>query len=417
MSNKVNITLGGKTAELDVLIGTENEPAIDIANLRAATGFITLDFGYKNTGATTSKITFLDGELGILRYRGYDIADLAANASFEEVIYLVIHGELPNADQLNNLKSKLQANAAIPQEIANVIKAMPKETHPMAQLSAACVLLSAYYPKATQPNDDDILNLVAKFSTLIAMVIRNAQGADFIAPDANLSYVANFMNMAFGKPASDVVLDAMDKLLILHADHEQNCSTSSVRMVGSSGVNMYAAIAGGVNALWGPAHGGANQKVLEQLEAIQADGGDTDKFVNMAKDKESGFRLMGFGHRVYKNFDPRAKIIKVACDNVLEDMGIKSEKLRIAKELEAAALSDDYFKSRNLYPNVDFYSGIIYNAIGFETNVFTTLFALGRLPGWVAQWKEMKDNKEPIGRPRQVYMGATLRPYLPISER
>ncbi|MCB9034303.1 MAG: citrate synthase [Chitinophagales bacterium] len=417
MSDKVNINLGGKTVELDVIIGTENEPAIDIANLRAATGFVTLDFGYKNTGATTSKITFLDGELGILRYRGYDIADLADKASFEEVMYLLIHGELPNQTQLDSLKSKLREYADVPQEIANVIKAMPKDTHPMAQLSSACVLLSAYFPKATQANDDDIVKLLAKFSTLVAMVIRNAQGADFVAPDANLDYVANFMNMAFGKPASSVVLDAMDKLLILHADHEQNCSTSSVRIVGSSGVNMYAAIAGGINALWGPAHGGANQKVLEQLEAIQADGGDTEKFVNMAKDKESGFRLMGFGHRVYKNFDPRAKIIKVACDNVLEDLGIKSEKLRIAKELEAAALSDDYFKSRNLYPNVDFYSGIIYNAIGFETNVFTTLFALGRLPGWVSQWKEMKDNKEPIGRPRQIYMGDTLRSYLPIEER
>ena len=413
----LTITLGGKTTVCPIIVGSENEPAIDIINLRQDTGFVTLDFGYKNTGATTSKITFLDGELGILRYRGYDIADLAENSNFVEVAYSLLYGELPTAAQLADFNQKLKDNSDVPAEVAAILKAMPKGTHPMAQLSAVTIALSGVYKDGAKLTEENYINMLAKFPVLVAMVIRNSQGLDFVANDKNLDYVANFLQMAFGKPASNVLVDAMDKLLILHADHEQNCSTSTVRMVGSSNANIYASITGGISALWGPLHGGANQAVLEQLEAIEKDGGDTAKFVAMAKDKNSGFRLMGFGHRVYKNFDPRAKIIKKSCDEVLKDLGVVDKKLTIAMELEQAALNDDYFVSRKLYPNVDFYSGIIYQAIGFPTDTFTTLFALGRLPGWVSQWKEMKENKEPIGRPRQIYLGAPLRSYVAVSER
>jgi len=414
----LTITLGGKTAICPIIVGSENEPAIDIKNLRQDTGFVTLDSGYKNTGATTSKITFLDGEKGVLRYRGYDIADLAENSNFVEVIYLLLNGELPTQAQLAEFEQQLKDNADVPAEIGAVIKAMPKGTHPMAQLGAATIALSgAFGADAAKPTAQTIVNILAKFPVVVAMVIRNSKGLDFVPSDKNLSYVENFLNMSFGKVPSAVIVEAMDKLLILHADHEQNCSTSTVRMVGSSNANIYASVCGGIAALWGPLHGGANQAVLEQLEAIEKDGGDTEKFVNMAKDKDSGFRLMGFGHRVYKSFDPRAKIIKTATDNVLADLNIQDKKLTIAKELEHAALTDEYFVKRNLYPNVDFYSGIIYQALGFPTDVFTTLFALGRIPGWVAQWKEMKENKEPIGRPRQIYTGATLRSYTGINER
>jgi len=415
--DKITITLGGKTTECPVLVGTENEYAINIDKLREDTGFVTLDFGYKNTGATTSKITFLDGELGILRYRGYEIADLAEKSNFIEVAYLLLYGELPNATQLADFNQKLKDNSDIPTEVAAILKAMPKGTHPMAQLAAVTVVLSGVYKDGAKLSDENYINILAKFPVIVAMIIRNSQGLDFVANDKNLDYVANFLQMVFGKPASDVLIDAMDKLLILHADHEQNCSTSTVRMVGSSNANVYASVSAGIGALWGPLHGGANQAVLEQLESIEKDGGDTAKFVAMAKDKASGFRLMGFGHRVYKNFDPRAKILKKATDEVLNDLGVTDKKLTIAVELEQAALNDDYFVSRKLYPNVDFYSGIIYQAIGFPTDTFTTLFALGRLPGWVAQWKELKENKEPIGRPRQIYLGATVRPYSEIENR
>ncbi|HNM32736.1 MAG TPA: citrate/2-methylcitrate synthase, partial [Chitinophagales bacterium] len=352
-----------------------------------------------------------------LRYRGYDIADLAENSNFVEVAYSLLYGELPTAAQLADFNQKLKDNSDVPAEVAAILKAMPKGTHPMAQLSAVTIALSGVYKDGAKLTEENYINMLAKFPVLVAMVIRNSQGLDFVANDKNLDYVANFLQMAFGKPASNVLVDAMDKLLILHADHEQNCSTSTVRMVGSSNANIYASITGGISALWGPLHGGANQAVLEQLEAIEKDGGDTAKFVAMAKDKNSGFRLMGFGHRVYKNFDPRAKIIKKSCDEVLKDLGVVDKKLTIAMELEQAALNDDYFVSRKLYPNVDFYSGIIYQAIGFPTDTFTTLFALGRLPGWVSQWKEMKENKEPIGRPRQIYLGAPLRSYVAVSER
>ncbi len=416
--DKVIITYAGKSTECPVIIGTEQEPAMDIANLRDDTGLVTLDFGYKNTGATKSAITFLDGELGILRYRGYDIADLAEKSNFVEVAYLLLYGELPTAPQLADFTSKLQANSDVPAEIATILKAMPKGTHPMAQLAAATLALSGVYAKdSAKATEETIINILAKFPVLVAMVMRNTQGLDFVPNDKSLGYVENFMNMAFGKQASQVIVDAMDKLLILHADHEQNCSTSTVRMAGSSNANVYASVSAGISALWGPLHGGANQAVLEQLEAIEADGGDTAKFVAMAKDKASGFRLMGFGHRVYKNFDPRARIIKKACDEVLNDLGVQDKKLTIAMELEQAALNDSYFVDRKLYPNVDFYSGIIYKAIGFPTDMFTPLFALGRLPGWVAQWKEMKENKEPIGRPRQIFTGATLRPYKEVENR
>ncbi len=414
---KITITLGGKTTECPVLVGTENEYAINIDKLREDTGFVTLDFGYKNTGATTSKITFLDGEEGILRYRGYEIADLAEKSNFTEVAYLLLYGELPTASQLADFNQKLKDNSDVPSEIATILKAMPKGTHPMAQLAAATVVLSGVYKDGAKLTDENYINILAKFPVVVAMIIRNSQGLDFVANDKNLDYVANFLQMTFGKPASAILIDAMDKLLILHADHEQNCSTSTVRMVGSSNANVYASVSAGISALWGPLHGGANQAVLEQLEAIEKDGGDTAKFVAMAKDKTSGFRLMGFGHRVYKNFDPRARILKKACDEVLDDLGVADKKLTIAVELEQAALHDDYFVSRKLYPNVDFYSGIIYQAMGFPTDSFTTLFALGRLPGWVAQWKELKENKEPIGRPRQIYLGATVRPYAEIGNR
>jgi citrate synthase len=415
--NKITITLEGKTTECPVLVGTENEYAINIDKLREDTGFVTLDFGYKNTGATTSKITFLDGELGILRYRGYEIADLAEKSNFTEVAYLLLYGELPNSTQLADFNQKLKDNSDVPAEVAAILKALPKGTHPMAQLAAVTVVLSGVYKDGAKLSDENYINILAKFPVLVAMVIRNSQGLDFVPNDKNLDYVANFLQMAFGKPASNVLIDAMDKLLILHADHEQNCSTSTVRMVGSSNANVYASVSAGISALWGPLHGGANQAVLEQLEAIEKDGGDTAKFVAMAKDKASGFRLMGFGHRVYKNFDPRAKILKKACDEVLDDLGVTDKKLTIAVELEQAALNDDYFVSRKLYPNVDFYSGLIYQALGFPTDSFTTLFALGRLPGWVSQWKELKENKEPIGRPRQIYLGATVRPYTELTER
>ncbi|HMV14132.1 MAG: citrate synthase [Chitinophagales bacterium] len=415
--DKVTITLGGKTTECPVLVGTENEYAINIDKLREDTGFVTLDFGYKNTGATTSKITFLDGEEGILRYRGYEIADLAEKSNFTEVAYLLLYGELPTAAQQAEFNQKLKDHSDVPAEVGAILKALPKGTHPMAQLAAVTVVLSGVYTDGAKLSDENFINILAKFPVLVAMVIRNSQGLDFIANDKSLDYVSNFLHMTFGTKASAVLVEAMDKLLILHADHEQNCSTSTVRMVGSSNANIYASISAGIGALWGPLHGGANQAVLEQLEAIEKDGGDTAKFVAMAKDKTSGFRLMGFGHRVYKNFDPRARIIKKSCDEVLNDLGVQDKKLTIAMELEQAALNDDYFVSRKLYPNVDFYSGIIYKAMSFPTDTFTTLFALGRLPGWVSQWKELKENKEPIGRPRQIYLGATVRPYTDINNR
>lgn len=428
MSEVAKIELEGKVYDLPVITGTENEKAIDINKLRDETGFVTLDSGYKNTGATKSAITFLDGELGILKYRGYPIEQLAEKSNFVEVAYLLIYGELPTKTQLDQFSYSLTRHTLIHEDMKKFFDGYPSNAHPMGQLISLVCSLSSFYPESLNANqskeefDQTIIKLLAKMTTIVSWIYKKSIGHPLIYPQNKLDYVSNFLNMTFGQRTDEytpdpVVVDAMNKLLILHADHEQNCSTSTVRIVGSSDCNLYASIAAGTSALWGPLHGGANQAVIEMLEEIKADGGDTKKFINKAKDKNDPFRLMGFGHRVYKNFDPRATIIKEACDNVLNKLGIHDPILDIAKELEHAALNDPYFIERKLYPNVDFYSGIIYRAIGFPTDMFTVLFALGRLPGWIAQWKEMRENKEPIGRPRQIYVGKTHRDYSPIATR
>ena len=418
MSQKsLEFQLDGKQVSLPIVVGTENEKALDIAQLRGETGYVTLDSGYKNTGATSSAITFLDGEQGILHYRGYDIADLANNATFTEVSYLIIHGELPNTEQLKAYEASLMAYTKLPAGFEDIQKTISPSAHPMAQLASALCALSGYYDgDLAAVTDDNIAKVIGGLQAIVANIQRHISGEEFIEPTGK-GFVKDFLTRAFGEEPNDIIVDALDKLLILHVDHEQNCSTSTVRIVGSSHANVFASITGGITALWGPLHGGANQKVLEMLEAIKADGGNTDKFIEKAKDKNDPFRLMGFGHRVYKNFDPRAKIIKKASDNVLNHLGIQDKTLEIAKRLEEVALTDEYFISRNLYPNVDFYSGIIYKAIGFPSSMFTTLFALGRVSGWLANWKEMRERKEPIGRPRQIYIGETLRKYTPINER
>src|SRR5690606_19868406 len=428
MSDKATINLGGKSYELPVVIGTENEKAIDISKLRSESGYITLDPGYKNTGSTKSAITFLDGEQGILHYRGYPIEQLAEKSTFLEVAYLLIYGELPTKEVLEQFRSAIRKQMMIHEDMKNFFVGFPSKSHPMGQLSCLVGALSAFYPESLNPNateEEDnktIINLLAKMPTIVSWIQKKSLGQPVVYPKNNYGYIENFLNMIFGEVTGEttfdpVVISAMHKLLILHADHEQNCSTSTVRIVGSSNANLYASISAGINALWGPLHGGANQAVIEMLEAIKNDGGDADKYLAKAKDKNDPFRLMGFGHRVYKNFDPRAKIIKKACDDILEKLGVEDPVLDIAKKLEEAALNDQYFVDRKLYPNVDFYSGIIYRALGFESDMFTVLFALGRLPGWIAQWKEMRDNKEPIGRPRQVYVGATKRDYVDFDKR
>ncbi|MBP6459051.1 MAG: citrate synthase [Crocinitomicaceae bacterium] len=428
MSETAKIELGGNVYEFPVIEGTENEKAIDISNLRAATGYVTLDTGYKNTGATTSAITFLDGEEGILKYRGYPIEELAEKATFIEVAYLLIYGDLPTQLQLDTFRSNITKHTLVHEDMKQFFEAYPAKAHPMGVLSSMVCSLSTFYPESLDPNrspeakDLTILRLLAKLPTLAAWAYKNSMRHPFMYPKNEFDYCKNFLYMMFAMPTEEfkvdpVVVDALNKLLILHADHEQNCSTSTVRIVGSSQANLYASISAGISALWGPLHGGANQEVIEMLEKIHADGGDVDKWVLKAKDKEDSFRLMGFGHRVYKNFDPRAKIIKKACDDILEKLGVNDPLLAIAKRLEQVALEDEYFKSRNLYPNVDFYSGIIYKAIGIPTEMFTVMFAIGRLPGWIAQWKEMTENKEPIGRPRQIYTGEVLRHYEAIENR
>jgi citrate synthase len=428
MSEIAKIELEGKVYEFPVVTGTENEKAIDISKLRDTTGYITLDTGYKNTGATKSKITFLDGEEGILHYRGYPIEQLAEKATFLEVAYLLIYGELPTQEQLDNFKNSITKHTLVHEDMKQFFEAFPAKAHPMGVLSAMICSLSTFYPESLDPNRSaeaknlTMHRLLAKLPTLAAWSYKNSMRHPFMYPRNEFDYCKNFLHMMFAMPTEDykvdpVVVDALNKLLILHADHEQNCSTSTVRIVGSSQANLYATISAGISALWGPLHGGANQEVIEMLEKIAQDGGDVDKWVAKAKDKDDPFRLMGFGHRVYKNFDPRAKIIKKACDDVLTKLGIDDPMLEIAKKLEKVALEDEYFKSRNLYPNVDFYSGIIYKALGIPTEMFTVMFALGRLPGWIAQWKEMTENKEPIGRPRQVYTGYTPRDYVEISKR
>ncbi|MBD1433799.1 MULTISPECIES: citrate synthase [Sphingobacterium] len=428
MSDKATINLGGKSYELPVVIGTENEKAIDISKLRGESGYITLDPGFKNTGSTESAITFLDGEQGILHYRGYPIEQLAEKSTFLEVAYLLIYGELPTKEVLEQFRSAIRKQMMIHEDMKNFFVGFPSKSHPMGQLSCLVGALSAFYPESLNPNateEEDnktIINLLAKMPTIVSWIQKKSLGQPVVYPKNNYGYIENFLNMIFGEVTGEttfdpVVISAMHKLLILHADHEQNCSTSTVRIVGSSNANLYASISAGINALWGPLHGGANQAVIEMLEAIKNDGGDADKYLAKAKDKNDPFRLMGFGHRVYKNFDPRAKIIKKACDDILEKLGVNDPVLDIAKKLEEAALNDQYFVDRKLYPNVDFYSGIIYRALGFESDMFTVLFALGRLPGWIAQWKEMRDNKEPIGRPRQVYVGETKRDYVDFDKR
>ncbi len=425
MSETAEVKLNGISVELPVIEGSENEKAIDIAKLRGQTGLITLDAGFKNTGSTKSAITFLDGEQGILRYRGYPIEQLAENSSFIEVAYLLIYGELPTQDQLNYFENRISKHNNVHEDFKTILSGFPSTAHPMGVLSAMISSLTAFYPGAINTDIDDtditIARLMGKLPALASWVYRNSKGFPFNYPTDH-DYCSNFLYMMFKQPNLDyeidpVVVDALNKLLILHADHEQNCSTSTVRIVGSSHASLYASISAGINALWGPLHGGANQAVLEMLEAIKNDGGDTKRYLAKAKDKNDPFRLMGFGHRVYKNFDPRAKIIKVAADNVLEALGINDPVLDIAKGLEEEALNDDYFKERKLYPNVDFYSGIIYRALGLRTDFFTVMFALGRLPGWIAQWKEMRDNGEPIGRPRQVYTGYGARDYTNIAQR
>lgn len=427
MSKTAVLEYDGKRYEFPVIVGSENEAAIDIESLRAQTGAITLDPGYKNSGSCESKITFLDGEEGILRYRGYAIEDLAEKADFLEVSYLLIFGELPTKKQLDQFESDIRKYTLVSEEMKNIIDGFPRTAHPMGVLSSLTSALTAFNPKAVNPhNEKDMYEAVcktmAKFIVIATWTYRKTMGFPLNYYDNTKGYVENFMHLMFELPTGPYKIDAkvvqaLDKLFILHADHEQNCSTSTVRIVGSSHAGLFASISAGVSALWGPLHGGANQAVLEMLEEIHKNGGDVAKYVLKAKDKDDPFRLMGFGHRVYKNFDPRATIIKKAADDVLNQLGVDDPLLDIAKQLEKVALEDEYFKSRNLYPNVDFYSGIIYRALGIPTEMFTVLFAIGRLPGWIAQWKEMRINKEPIGRPRQVYTGYALRDFIPIEKR
>ncbi|MCX6182933.1 MAG: citrate synthase [Bacteroidetes bacterium] len=428
MEDFAEVTYNGKTFKLPVTTGTENEKAMDIATLRSASGLITLDSGFKNTGATKSSITFLDGEKGILKYRGYAIEDLAEKSSFMEVSHLLIHGHLPNKTELESFNNNIKKHTLVHEDMRKFFDAYPSKAHPMGVVASLVCSLSTFYPESQNPNRSKeetmltIYRLMGKMPTISAWAYKNLVGHPRVYPSNKLDYAANFLNMMFDLPSQKyelnaAVVKALDMLLILHADHEQNCSTSTVRIVGSSQANLYSSISAGVVALWGPLHGGANQAVIEMLEKIQKDGGNVEKWIQKAKDKNDPFRLMGFGHRVYKNFDPRAKIIKKACDDVLKELGVQDPLIDIAKSLEEVALSDDYFKERNLYPNVDFYSGIIYKALGIPTEMFTVMFALGRLPGWISQWQEMIGNNEPIGRPRQIYIGDTDKKYVPIEKR
>jgi len=427
MSNKAKLKINDSEIELNLIEGSEQEIGIDISSLRLKSNVITLDPGYKNTGSCKSSITFLDGEKGILRYRGYSIEELASKADFLEVAYLLIFGELPNKQQLEKLSNDIKERSIIDEDLRIILNSFPKSAHPMGILSSLTSGLVAFDPSAVNIDDkedmyDAILNLLAKIPVLVAWVYRRRKGLPLEYGDTSLAYVENLAKMMFQRPnkeyvQNDTIVSALNKLLILHADHEQNCSTSTVRIVGSSYAGLFASIAAGISALWGRLHGGANQAVIEMLEEIQKDGGDTKKFMSKAKDKSDPFRLMGFGHRVYKNFDPRAKIIKVEADKVLNELGVNDPILDIAKGLEKEALIDNYFIERKLYPNVDFYSGIIYKALEIPSEMFTVMFALGRLPGWVAHWREMRINKEPIGRPRQIYIGEKLRKFSEINNR
>ena len=428
MSKIAKLNFDGNTYDLPVVEGSEGEKGIDISNLRSQSGLITLDTGFKNTGATKSAITFLNGEEGILRYRGYSIEELSSKSTFLEVSYLLIYGELPSIKQLKDFSNEISNHTLVHEDVKSILDGFPSRSHPMGVLSCLVSSLTAFYPKSLDPNrsveeiNGTIIRLIAKLPTLAAWSYKNRMRQPVMYPKNHLDYTSNFLRMMFGLPTYDydvnpIVAKALDKLLILHADHEQNCSASTVRIVGSSHASLYASVTAGIDALWGPLHGGANQAVIEMLEEIQNKGGNVNEFIEKAKDKSDPFRLMGFGHRVYKNFDPRAKIIKKAADDVLGQLGINDPILDLAMKLEEVALSDNYFVDRGLYPNVDFYSGIIYRALGIPTDMFTVMFALGRLPGWIAQWKEMRENKEPIGRPRQIYTGHTKREYIDISKR
>ncbi|MDA9648541.1 citrate synthase [Flavobacteriaceae bacterium] len=420
MSEKVKLSYKGKDFEFPLVEGSENEKGIDIKSLRSQTGLITYDPGYKNTGSCKSDITFLDGEEGILRYRGYSIEDLCEKASFIEVAFLLIFGDMPSKKELNYFNNEIRKDSLVDEDLKSILKSFPKSAHPMGVLSSLTSGLIAFNPSSVDIESEDevreaIIMLIAKFPILASWTHRKVKGLPLNYANTSLSYVQNIAHMMFKLPHQDyepssVVVNALNKLLILHADHEQNCSTSTVRIVGSSHAGLFASVSAGISALWGPLHGGANQAVIEMLESIKHDGGDTKKYIEKAKDKNDPFRLMGFGHRVYKNFDPRARIIKKAADEVLDELGIEDPVLNIAKALEKEVLSDPYFIERKLYPNVDFYSGIIYRALGIPTEMFTVMFALGRLPGWIAQWSEMRKNNEPIGRPRQIYSGSNYRP-------
>ena len=420
MSEKVKLSYKGKDFEFPLVEGSENEKGIDIKSLRSQTGLITYDPGYKNTGSCKSDITFLDGEEGILRYRGYSIEDLCEKASFIEVAFLLIFGDMPSKKELNYFNNEIRKDSLVDEDLKSILKSFPKSAHPMGVLSSLTSGLIAFNPSSVDIESEDevreaIIMLIAKFPILASWTHRKVKGLPLNYANTSLSYVQNIAHMMFKLPHQDyepssVVVNALNKLLILHADHEQNCSTSTVRIVGSSHAGLFASVSAGISALWGPLHGGANQAVIEMLESIKHDGGDTKKYMEKAKDKNDPFRLMGFGHRVYKNFDPRARIIKKAADEVLDELGIEDPVLNIAKALEKEALCDPYFIERKLYPNVDFYSGIIYRALGIPTEMFTVMFALGRLPGWIAQWSEMRKNNEPIGRPRQIYSGRNHRP-------
>ena len=425
---KAEIKAGDVSYTADVIVGSEGERGIDISKLRDKTGIVTLDPAFVNTASTKSAITFIDGDKGILRYRGIPIEQLAEKSNFVETAYLLIYGHLPKKTELDAFPTLLTRHSMIHEDMKHFFDGYPSTAHPMAVLSAMICSLSSYYPDALDVNntheiDITIARLISKTRTIAAYAFKKSIGQPFVYPKNSLKYCGNFLHMMFSVPAEPYEIDPdieriLNQLLILHADHEQNCSTSTVRLVGSSRANLFAAVAAGVLALWGPLHGGANQEVIEMLEAIKQDGGDVKKYVAMAKDKASNFKLMGFGHRVYRNYDPRAKIIKTAADHVLNKLGVQDELLDIAMQLEEAALTDDYFKERKLYPNVDFYSGLIYRALGFPTNMFTVMFALGRLPGWIAHWKEMlEDPTTKIGRPRQIYTGATETNYVPLEER
>ena len=427
MDETAKLEFEGKTHELEIVKGSEGELAVDIGDLRSETGLITLDPAYKNTGSCRSDICFIDGENGILRYRGYPIEQLAEQSDFLEIAYLLVKGELPTPEQYDDWSHEIKIHTVLREDLKRLFDAFPQDAHPMAVCSAVISAMSTFYPEDLDPDDaeqvqNSIVRLIAKFPTICAYSHRHAMGAPVLYPDNRRSYIENFLRMSFGTPAEEFVINpeivkAIDVLLILHAEHEQNCSTSTVRLVGSSQVNIFAAISAGIQALWGPRHGGANQQVIQMLEAIADEGLSARQFVDRAKDRDDTSRLMGFGHRVYRNFDPRAKIIKRAADNVLAELGVSTKLLEIAVELEQIALSDDYFITRRLYPNVDFYSGIIFKALGVPVHSFTALFAWGRLPGWIAHWLEMHAQNQPIGRPRQIYTGPTERPYVPIDKR